>query len=147
MTRNPAKYIGSAFLLIGITLGAIFFMAIDFPIGLESYFRRAYYQQFGPLGMSIELALAGYYLFIKHKQVNFFLALFAFTVLFDVLFTMTGLFSSGVPLYGLIIFSGCALISFGLSFTNAYELGRISWTKAVGSVLMGTIFELFFNYI
>ena len=122
-------------------------LRIDFPQGFEAYFKREYYNQFGPMAISIELLIASYYLFIGHKKTNFTLALFGFTALLDLLFNQIGLFTSIVPLYGTIILSICGLISIYLAFTNTFKLKRLSLLTALLSVILGVFVELFFNYL
>ncbi|MDD7914313.1 hypothetical protein [Polaribacter ponticola] len=112
-------------LIIGISLSIAFIMKIEFTKGLEAYFKREYYNQFGPLAISVELLIASYYLFIKHKKTNFTLALFGFTALLDPFFNQIGIFNSIVPLYGTIILSICGLISLWLAFTNTYKLKQL----------------------
>ena len=102
------KIISSIFIILAIVLGAIFYSKIEFPKVLEDYFKADYYQQFGPLVISIELLIAGIYLFIKHPKDNFALALFGFTALLDSLFNLIGLFSSLVSIYAMALF--CSLI-------------------------------------
>ena len=79
-------------LIVGLGLSAAFFLKIDFPQGFEGYFKRAYYNQFGPLAIGVELIIACYYLFIGQKKTNFALALFGFTAILDPVFNFIGLF-------------------------------------------------------
>ena len=139
------KLIAALFIGIALVLGTLFYRAINFPILLEGYFKPSFYNQFGPLAISIELLIASYYLFIKHSKANFALAVFAFTALLDPIFNLTGLFSSLVPVYATILFVLCALVALWLAFTNTFALGRISFLAAFGSFVLGTLIELFFN--
>jgi len=141
------KSIALLFMLIGVALGIVFFLDISFPVGLEAYLSKDYYGQFGPLAISIELLIAGLYLFKAHKNVNFALALFGFTALLDPLFGLTGLFTSLVPIYATITFAICAVIALWIAFTNTFDTGRITFVKIFGSFLLGTAVELFFNYL
>ena len=141
------KTIALALLITAIALSFAFLLKIEFPQGFEMYFNREYYNQFGPLAISIELLIAGYYLFIGHKKTNFALALFGFTALLDPLFNQIGLFESIVPLYGTIILSICALLCLWLAFGNTYKLKRLSHLAAFFSVVLGVFVELFFNYL
>jgi len=141
------KTLSLLLLIIGIVLSIAFMLRIDFPQGFEAYFKREYYNQFGPMAISIELLIASYYLFIGHKKTNFTLALFGFTALLDLLFNQIGLFTSIVPLYGTIILSICGLISIYLAFTNTFKLKRLSLLTALLSVILGVFVELFFNYL
>ena len=140
------KIISLSLLLVGIVLSVAFILRIEFPQGFETYFKREYYNQFGPLAISVELLIAGYYLFIGHKKTNFTLALFGFTALLDPLFDQIGLFDSIVPLYGTIILSICGLICLWLAFSNPFELKRLSRLVAILSLVLGVFVELFFNY-
>lgn len=135
-----------ALLLVGVVLSIAFLLRIDFPQGYEAYFNREYYNQFGPLAISIELLIAAYYFFTAHKKSNFALALFGFTALLDPLFDQLGLFDSIVPLYGTIILSICGLLCIWLAFANPFELKRLSRLLAILSVVLGVLVELFFNY-
>ena len=141
------KTIALLLLIIGLALSVAFIMKIEFPQGFEAYFKREYYNQFGPLAISVELLIASYYLFIGHKKANFTLALFGFTALLDPLFNQIGLFVSIVPLYGTIILSICALFCLWVAFTNTYKLKRLTHLKAFFSVVLGIFVELFFNYL
>ena len=141
------KTIALLLFVIGIVLTIAFIMKIDFPQGFAAYFKREYYNQFGPLAISAGLLTASYYLFIGHKKTNFALALFGFTALLDPLFNQIGLFDSIVPLYATIIFSICALLCLWLAFTNTYKLKRLSIFAAVFIAVLGVFVELFFNYL
>ncbi|WP_191859237.1 hypothetical protein [Hanstruepera ponticola] len=134
-------------LIIGLALSIAFIMKIEFPQGFELYFKRAYYNQYGPLAISVELLFASYYLFIGHKKTNFTLALFGFTALLDPFFNQIGLFNSIVPLYGTIILAICAVLCLWLAFSNPFKLKRLSHLAAILSVVLGVFIELFFNYI
>jgi len=139
------KIIAILFIIIALVLGTFFFLEINLPETFNGYFNSVYYNQFGPLAISIELLIAGYYLFKQHLKTNFALAVFAFTALLDPLFNLTGLFTSLVPLNATIILVGCALVAFWLSFSNTFALGRISMLGAFGSFILGAAVELFFN--
>jgi hypothetical protein len=141
------KTIALLLLIIGIVLSIAFILKIEFPQGFEAYFKREYYNQFGPLAISIELFIAGYHLFIGHEKTNFTLSLFAFTALLDPIFNQIGLFNSIVPLYGTIILSVCALFCLWLAFINTFKLKRLSLLAAIFSVVLGVFIELFFNYL
>ena len=141
------KIIALSLLIIGISLSVAFISKIEFPQGLEAYFKREYYNQFGPLAISVELLAASYYLFIGHKKTNFTLALFGFTALLDPIFNLIGLFNSIVPLYGTIILSICALFCLWLAFANTFKLKPLSNLTAILSVVLGIFVELFFNYL
>ena len=141
------KTIALLLLIIGIGLSIAFIMKIEFPQGFERYFKRAYYNQFGPLAISVELLFASYYLFIGHKKTNFTLALFSFTALLDPIFNQIGLFESIVPLYGTIMLSICAMLCLLLAFSNPYKLKRLSKLGAFFGVVLGVFVELFFNYL
>lgn len=140
------KLISVLLLIVGVVLSIAFILKIDFPQGLEGYFKRAYYNQFGPLVLSVELLIAGYYLLIGHKKTNFTLALFGFTALLDPIFNQIGLFNSIVPLYGTVILSVCALVCLWLAFANTFKLKRLSPFTALLSAILGVVIELFFNY-
>jgi hypothetical protein len=47
----------------------------------------------------------------------------------------------------MILFVCCALVSLWLAFSNAFNLGRITFIAAFGSFILGTAVELFFNYV
>lgn len=141
------KIIAAVFIILALVLGAILFSKIDFPKGLEAYFKKEYYNQFGPLAISIELLIAGFYLFNKHPMTNFTLALFGFTALLDPVFSVIGLFTSIVPTYAMVLFASCALLALWLAFSNTFKLGRISFIGVVVSFILGNAIELFFNYL
>ncbi len=134
------------FILTGLILGAIFFEQIDPGPELGKYFEKSFYNQFGPIAICVELLVAGIHLFIKHSKANFTLALFGFTAILDPVLNLTGLFDTNVPLYGTIIFIVFAVPAFWVSFTNTFNLGRISFPAAFGSFILGVLIELFFNY-
>lgn len=144
---NKRKIIAVLLLIVGVSLSVAFMLKIEFPQGFEAYFKREYYNQFGPLAISVELLIASYYLFIGHKKTNFTLALFGFTALLDPLFNQIGLFNSLMPLYGTIILSICALLCLWLAFTNTFKLKRLSHLAATLGVVFGVFVELFFNYM
>ncbi len=141
------RTVALSLLIIGIALSVVFILKIDFPQGFELYFKREYYNQYGPLAISVELIIASYYLFIGHKKTNFTLALFGFTALLDPFFNQIGLFNSIVPLYGTIILAICAVLCLWLAFSNTFKSKRLSNLGALFSVVLGVIVELFFNYL
>ncbi|WP_338733651.1 hypothetical protein [Mangrovimonas cancribranchiae] len=132
--------------LIGVLLSIAFFVKIEFPQGFENYFKREYYNQFGPMVISVELLTASYYLFIGHKNTNFALAVFGCTALLDPIFNQIGFLNSNMPLYGTIIFSICALLCLWLAFLNPFNLNRMSILSTLVSVVLSVLIELFFNY-
>ena len=140
------KAIATIFIALSLVLGVIFFLQVDFPENLEGYFKKSYYGQFGSLAICIELLIAAYYLFVGNVKSNFALALFAFTALLDIIFNLTGMFSSGVPYYAMVLFFICALISLWIAFSNAFNLGRITLLGAVTSFIIGNAIEFYFNY-
>lgn len=140
------KIISSLLFIVGLSLSIVFLANIEFPQGIEHYFKSQYYNQFGPLVISVELIIASYYLFVAHKNTNFTLALFGCTALLDGLFNQLGLLSSNMPMYGTIIISICALLCLLLAFTNSFQFNRMTIFKTIGSVVIGICTELFFNY-
>ncbi len=141
------KIISSLLFIIGLALSIAFIIKIEFPQGFEAYFKREYYNQFGPLVISVELLIASYYLFIGHKKTNFALAFFGFTALLDLVFSQLGLFTSIMPLYGTIVLSICALVCLWLAFANTFKLKGLSPIAAIFSIALGVFVELFFNYL
>jgi len=140
------KGIAAIFILLSVVLGVIFYTNIDNPATLLDYFKKSYYGQFGPLAICVELLTAGYYLFKGHKKSNFALALFASTALVDIILNLTGLFTSSVPHYAMVLFSICALISLWIAFSNAFNLGKITLVSALISIVLGSAIEFYFNY-
>lgn len=140
------KLIATVFIIISLVLGVLFFMKVVYPETIQDYFNKAYYGQFGPITICVELFIGGYYLLIGHKKSNFALALFAFTALSDIIFNVSGLFISTVPLYGMLLFFGCAVFALWIAFSNAFKLGRITLLGALVSFILGNIVEFFFNY-
>ena len=141
------KVVAIVFIVIAIVLGISFFIEIDFPIGIQPYLKKEFYVQFGPLAICIELLIAGFYLYNKHPQTNFTLALFGFTALFDPIFNSIGLFTSIVPIYAMALLTICSLAALWLAFSNTFQLGRISWIDLSVSFILGMAVELFFNYL
>lgn len=141
------KTVSLVLLAIALLISITFLLKIAFPQGFEPYFKREYYNQFGPLAIGIELLIASYYLLIGHEKTNFALALFGFTALLDPFFDQIGLFESIVPLYGTIILSICAIFCLWLAFKNIFELKPISFIAAFTSFILGSLIELFFNYL
>jgi len=138
--------IASTFIPLSLVLGIIFFLKIDYPENIGGYFEKTYYGQFGPLAICVGLLIAAYYLFVGHRKSNFALALFAFTALADIFFNLTGIFISGVPNYAMVLFFVCAIISLWISFSNAFNLGRITLFWAITSLVLGNAIEFYFNY-
>ena len=139
------KTVALTLFIIGLTLSVAFIMKVEFPQSFTAYFKKEYYNQFGPLVISIELLIASYYLCMGHNKTNFTLALFGFTALLDPFFNQIGVFNSIVPLYGTIISSICALFCLWLAFSNVYKLKRLSYLVAMISLILGVFVELFFN--
>ncbi len=138
--------IALTFMVISLVLGITFYLDINYPEHIGGYFKKDYYGQFGPLAICIELLIAAIYLFLGHKKSNFALALFAFTALLDIIFNLTGVFISGVPVYGMILFFICAVISLFIAFSNAFNLGKITIIGAITSFILGNAIELYFNF-
>ena len=140
------KILAALYILSALVLGGIFYSSLQTSADLGQYFKKEYYNQIGPLAICVEMLVAGIHLFRKHKAANFTLALFAFTALLDPVFNYIGLFDTNVPFYGTIIFIVLALPALWIAFTNTFNMGRISWVKAVLSFVFGVLIELFFNY-
>ncbi|WP_420399207.1 hypothetical protein [Flagellimonas sp.] len=143
---NTRKIVAIIFIGISLILGVLYYLGIQIPDSVEGYFEKEYYNQFGPLAIAVELLVAGVYLFKKHPKANFALALFGFTAVLDPIFNLAGLFTSMVPIYAMVLFTLCAVIALWLSFTNTFELGKISFFGALWGFVLGNAVELFFNY-
>ena len=76
--HNQRKLIAWTFILIAAFFGLKFLSNVNLAENLGEYFEASYYNQFGPLAISIELLFAGIDLFAKRQRVNFTLALFGF---------------------------------------------------------------------
>ena len=140
------RLLSIAYILVGLTLGAIMYLNIDFTNGLVSYFKIGFYRQFGGIAIAVELIIAGIHLLVSHKKTNFVMALFGFTAVLDPIFSFLGILSSNVPVYGTIIFLCFAVISFRIAFSNEFDTEKISRVSVVISLILGVIIELFFNY-
>lgn len=138
--------IASILLILGISLSLVFLWQIEFPQGFGAYFKRAYYSQFGPLAISIELFAAAYLSFKGHDNTNLALALFGFTALLDPLLNVLGVITSLVPLFGTIILSICGLWCLWLAFANTFRLKKLSPLMTLLSVVLSIAVELFFNF-
>lgn len=79
---NSKKAVAVAYVLLGGIFALIFYFNVVFPESFQEYFKQSYYQQFGPIAISLELFIAGIYLLKGHKKSNFLLALFAFSAFF-----------------------------------------------------------------
>lgn len=145
MTKR--KTIALLLLIVAVSLSIAFILKVEFPQGFGVYFKREYYQQFGPFAISVEFLFASYYLFKKHEKANFTLALFGFTAILDPIFNQIGLFTSIVPLYGTIILSICGIYCLWIAFANTFNLKPLSRVAAILSVILAVLIELFFNYI
>jgi hypothetical protein len=132
-------------MLLSLVLGIIFFLRLTYPEDISGYFKKTYYGQFGPLAICVELLIAACYLYIGHKRSNFALALFAFTALLDIIFKITGLNTSGVPVYGMVLFFTVAIVSLWIAFTNVFDLGRITLWGALTSFILGSAVEFYFT--
>ncbi|MEM9650026.1 MAG: hypothetical protein AAF969_16225 [Bacteroidota bacterium] len=144
---NIRKIVAILFMGIAVVLGVLYYLGIQFPDTLQGYFKKEYYGQYGPLAISVELLVAGFYVFKKHPKANFNLALFGFTAILDPIFNLVGLFTSMVPIYAMVLFTLCAVIALWLSFTNTFGLGKITLLGAIWGFVLGNAVELFFNYI
>jgi hypothetical protein len=90
--------------------------------------------------------MASYYLLRGSKKANFAFAFFAFTALIDMLFHVTGFYTSSVPLYGMILFFIYSVFALWVAFTNTFNLGRITFPGTVLSFILGNAVDYFFNY-
>lgn len=140
------RIIALVFIGIALTLAFIFYFGVDFPDDLGGYFKKSYYSQYGPIAISVELMMAGYYLFKGNKKANFALALFGFTASLDIFFHITSILNSSVPLVGMILFALCAIAAFYIAFSNAFNLGKISLWGTLLSFILGNAIEFFFNF-
>lgn len=57
------KIISLLLMFIGLALSVAFLTKIEFPQGLEAYFKREYYNQFGPLAISVELLIGNLFIY------------------------------------------------------------------------------------
>lgn len=142
---NYRKTIAVLFIIVALILGVIFYLDITYPENIEDYFNKSYYGQYGPFAICVELLIAGYYLFRGTKKANFALALFGFTAVLDILFHFTGILTSNVPIYAMVIFFIFAAIAFWIAFSNIFQLGKISLMGTLISFVLGNAVELFFN--
>ena len=144
---NVRKIIASLFILIALVFGVILYLDIQYPKDVQTYFRKEFYTQFGPLAICLEMIFSAYYLYRNDKKANFYLALFASTILFDIVFNLAGLFTSSIPDLIAYVLMGCGFVSFWIAFTDSFKTGLISWKETILSIVMGVLVELFFNYL
>ncbi|MDT0607051.1 hypothetical protein [Croceitalea rosinachiae] len=140
------KVIAVVFMGIAFIFSVFFYLETNRPEDFAEYFNLSFYTQYGPVAISIELFIAGFYLFKASKKANFALALFGFTTVIDILFHITSLITSNTPLYAMFVFSGCAIGAFYISFSNAFNLGKITLLATLTSFVMGNAIEWFFNF-
>ncbi|GAB5565191.1 MAG: hypothetical protein Wins2KO_22540 [Winogradskyella sp.] len=137
------KLISIAYIIFGITSCIVLLKDIDLPNEIRSYFRFGYYSQYGQIVISIELAIAGFNLFLNHEKTNFVMALFGFTAIFDIVCS----FLNSSQTYISIIFLCFALASLKIAFYNSFNSGKISKVIVAITFVFGLITELFFNYL
>ena len=140
------KILASVYIVTAIILAIVFYANLEMSHDLSRYFKKEFYNQMGPIAICVEMLVAGIHLYKKHRAANFTLALFAFTALLDPVFNAIGLFDTNVPVYGTMIFIFLGIPALWIAFTNAFDMGKISWPKAVLSFVFGVLIELFFNY-
>lgn len=143
---NIRKYIAVIFMGIALVFSVFFYLETNHPEDFAAYFNLSFYTQYGPIAISIELFIAGFYLFKASKKANFALALFGFTALMDITLHITSIIASNTPLYAMLVFSGCAIGTFYISFSNAFNLGKITLLATITSFVMGNAIEWFFNF-
>lgn len=131
---------------IALVFSVLLYLNTNYPEDFADYFSLSFYTQYGPIAISIELFIAGFYLFRASKKANFALALFGFTTLIDIIFHLTSIITSNTPLYAMIVFSGCAIGAFYISFSNTFNLGKITLLATLVSFVMGNAIEWFFNF-
>jgi len=139
------KIIAVVFMGVALVFSVFLYLETNHPEDFGEYFNLSFYTQYGPIAISIELFIAGFYLFKESKKANFALALFGFTVVMDIVFHITSFINSNTPLYAMLVFSGCAIGAFYISFSNAFNLGKITLLATITSFVMGNIIEWFFT--
>lgn len=144
---DKRKILAVVLVLLATALGVIFYLDTDIPSELGDYFEPGYYRQFGAVAIAIELFVAGLYLLLGHSKAHFGLALFSFTALLDILFDLTGLAQSPVPVYGRILFLFVAGLGLWIAYRNPFGLKPISWWEASLSFVGGLVIDLYFNNI
>lgn len=140
------KSIAITFSVIAMVMAIVFYLNLNLPKNIEGYFKKSYYGQLGALAIAVELAISAYYLFLGNNKANFYLALFGFTAILDLLLHISSLLTSNVPIYGMVIFATCAVAAFYIAFSNSFNLGKISLLGALLSFAMGNAIEWFFNF-
>lgn len=143
---NIRKYIAVVFMGIALVFSVLLYLDTNYPEDFANYFSLSFFTQYGPIAISIELIIAGFYLFKASKKANFALALFGFTTLIDITFHLTSIITSNTPLYAMIAFSSCAIGAFYISFSNAFNLGKITLFAIITSFVIGNAIEWFFNF-
>ncbi|WP_116106230.1 hypothetical protein [Lewinella sp. IMCC34191] len=139
------KIVAALLLVLALWLGIDALGHIRFPVGLEGYFQPAYYRQFGPLALCVELFIAGGYLFVRHRKANFALALFGFTVILEIVKNLLGGYAGGALLFPSVLIGAAGIAALWMAFSNVFSIGRISFLAALGSFVLGTVIESFFT--
>ena len=134
--------------LAGLVIFASLFSNIDLRVDLPTYFKPKYYNQFSPLILCALLITAGVFIILKHKRTNFYLAIFGYTALEELLFRAIGLPQNLWPTWLIISFLLLGGACVFLAHRNPYKLNALSVRDLVLSLAFG-FFESFIlpNYI
>ncbi len=133
--------------ITGLILGIIFISKIEFSIQLKSYFSFSYLMQFMPLVISPMLLIGGFMLIKRLPNTNFILALIVMDILELAFCDWVGLINSNLPAWAMMLFFCMALGAIWISYSNSFNLKRLSLKDIALSIVFGTLLSLFSFYL
>ena len=149
------KIIGFTFSIIAILFSVLFIMQTDlsfdlseyFNISFKSYFSLDYLRKITPLIINLILLYGGVLLIFKPLKSNTVLALFGITVIEEALFNWFGVINTNYPIYIIVIFLCCAILSVWIAYSNKINQKRLSFKEGASSLFLGTLINLSSYYL
>lgn len=149
------KIIGFIFSIIAIIISVLFMMQTDlsfdlneyFNISFKSYFSLDYLRKITPLFINLILLYGGVLLIFKPLKSNTVLALFGITIIEEALFNWLGVISTNYPIYIVVIFLCCAILSVWIAYSSKINNKQLSIKEGASSLLFGTLINLSSYYL
>ncbi len=147
---SARKIIGFTFSIIAILFSVKFMMQTNlnfdldtyFDFSFKSYFSLDYLRKITPLIINLILLYGGILLIFKPLKSNTVLALFGITVIEEALFNWFGVINTDYPIYIVVIFLCCAILSVWIAYSNRINKKQLSFKEGMSSLFLGTLINL-----
>ena len=146
--QNRAMNIAGLLILLSGTVFIILFgRSLQFDPNPTVWFTPAYYLQFIPIYIAVIFFICGFFLVIKFRKVNVYLAVFGHATSEEIIFSIVGLTVTPLPTYAMAIFLPLSIIALWIAYRNTLDRETVSLAEAIFGIVLSTASILIPRYL